>query len=438
MGRGVVRGRRTAGLVWGEGMDRMGNREQNSNEKRAWLAPALFVLVLLVSFVQMNVLPDGEVPAFLSDATAGSLEGSAGLFNSLGLDGGAAGNLAAVVWQILREGALAAVAVVAVAVAVPGALHWSLRGKRDGEGRRALGQACADRRLGGEADCVARHGRQVCADDAKPGNLSRDDADAQLDGPVRSAAAGGQPDRHRRAKRAPGLRLGPGFVVAMLAAGLLGGAFSASAAMNGGEFSAYAAISGGESFNYMQTLLRGFGFAAAALVLVVLGGPNVWFIVLLLAVLALLTGLFEEAFVRVLGTETVVGGLRARGVEKRRAVLLAAVVTSAIFALLHVGVPAEGSGVAGWLQMAGRFLQTGLFGFCMAGLYEQSKSLWPCALLHAGFNLLYLNIFPLLPDVAPVYGSGASSVSVLLIITTICLVPLAVKAYRVLTAPADE
>ena len=361
MSRGVVCGRRTAGVVWGEGMDRMGNREQNSNEKRAWLAPALFVLVLLASFVLMNVLPDGEVPAFLSDATAGLLGGSAGLLDGAGLDGGALGDLVAVVWQILREGALAAVAVVAVAVAVPSALYWGLRGKR-----------------------------------------------------------------------APGLRLGPGFVVAMLAVGLLGGAFSASAAMNGGEFSACAAISGGESFNYMQTLLRGFGFAAAALIQVALGGPNVWFIVLLLAVLALLTGLFEEAFIRVLGTETVVGGLWARGVEKRRAVLLAAVVTSAIFALLHVGVPAEGSGVAGWLQMAGRFLQTGLFGFCMAGLYEQSKSLWPCALLHAGFNLLYLNIFPFVPGMAPAYGSGAPSVSVLLIITTICLIPLAVKAYRVM------
>ena len=430
MGRGDIRGRRTAGLVWGEGMDRMGNREQNSNEKRAWLAPALFVLVLFASFVLMNVLPDGEVPAFLSAATAGSLEGSAGLFNSLGFDGGAAGDLAAVVWQILREGALAAVAVAAVAVAVPNALHWGLCAKRGGEGRRALGQACADGRLGGEADCVAQHGRQVCADDAKPGSLSRDDADAQLDGLVRSAAAEDQPDRHRCAKRAPGLRLGPGFVVAMLAAGLLGGAFSASAAMNGGELFGLAGC--------VQALLRGFGFVTAALILAVLGGPNVWFVVLLLAVLALLTGLFEEAFMRVLGTETVVGGLRARGVEKRRAVLLAAVVTSAIFALLHVGVPAEGSGIAGWLQMAGRFLQTGLFGFCMAGLYEQSKSLWPCALLHAGFNLLYLNIFPLLPDVAPVCGSGASSVSVLLIITTICLAPLAVKAYRVLTVPADE
>ena len=430
MGRGVIRGRRTAGLVWGEGMDRMGNREQNSNEKRAWLAPALFVLVLLASFVLMNVLPDGEVPAFLSAAMAGSLEGSAGLLDGAGFGGGAAGDLAAVVWQILREGALAAVAVAAVAVAVPGALHWSLRGKRGGEGRRALGQACADRWLGGEADCVAQHGRQVCADDAKPGSLSRDDADEQLDGSARNAEAGDQPDRHHRAKRAPGLRLGPGFVVAVLAVGLLGGAFSASAAMNGGELFGLA--------GYVQALLRGFGSVAAALILVVLGGPNVWFIVLLLAVLALLTGLFEEAFVRVLGTETVVGGLRARGVEKRRAVLLAAVVTSAIFALLHVGIPAEGSGVAGWFQMAGRFLQTGLFGFCMAGLYEQSKSLWPCALLHAGFNLLYLNIFPLLPDVTPVYGSGASSVSVLLIITTICLVPLTVKAYRVLTAPADE
>ena len=361
MSRGVVRGRRTAGLVWGEGMDRMGNREQNSNEKRAWLAPALFVLVLLASFVLMNVLPDGEVPAFLSDATAGLLGGSAGLLDGAGFGGGASGDLVAVVWQILREGALAAVAVAAVAVAVPNALHGGLRGKR-----------------------------------------------------------------------APGLRLGPGFIVAMLAVGLLGGAFSASAAMNGDAFSACAAISGGESFNCMQTLLRGFGFAAAALIQVVLGGPNVWSVVLLLVVLALLTGLFEEAFIRVLGTETVVGGLRARGVEKRRAVLLAAVVTSAIFALLHVGVPAEGSGVAGWLQMAGRFLQTGLFGFFMAGLYEQSKSLWPCALLHAGFNLLYLNIFPFVPGMAPAYGSGAPSVSVLLIITTICLVPSAVKAYRVM------
>ena len=340
-------------------MERMANREQNSNEKRARLAPALFVVVLLVSFALMNVLPDGEVPPFLSAAMASSLGDSTGLLNGIGFDGGASADLAAVVWQILREGALAAVALVAVAVAVPSALHWSLRGKR-----------------------------------------------------------------------APGLRLGPGFVVAMLVVGLLGGAFSTSAAVNGGALFGVAGC--------VQTLLQGFGFVVAAAIAVILGGPQVWTIVLLLAVVALLTGLFEEAFMRVLGTETVVGGLRARGMEKRRAVLLAAVVTSAIFALLHVGALAEGSGVAGWLQMAGRFLQTGLFGFCMAGLYEQSKSLWPCALLHAGFNLLYLNIFPFVPDMAPAYGSGALSVSMLLAITTICLVPLAVKAYRVMTAPADE
>jgi membrane protease YdiL (CAAX protease family) len=390
-------------------MERMANREQNSNEKRARLAPALFVVVLLVSFVLMNVLPDGEAPAFLSAAMAGSLGDSAGLFDGVGFDGGASADLAAVVWQILREGALAAVALVAVAVAVPSALHWSLRGKRGDKGRRACGQAGAD---------------------VRPGRLSQDDTDARLGGPVRSAAAGDRPDCPQRARRAPGLRLGPGFVAAMLAVGLLGGAFSVSVAVNGGALFSVAGC--------VQTLLRGFGFVAAAVIAVILGGPNVWSVVLLLAVLALLTGLFEEAFMRVLGTETVVDGLRTRGVEKRREVLLAAVVTSAIFALLHVGAPAEGSGVAGWLQMAGRFLQTGLFGFCMAGLYEQSKSLWPCALLHAGFNLLYLNVFPFVPDMTPVYGSGALSVSVLLAMTTICLAPLAVRAHRVMAASADE
>ena len=404
----------------------MGNREQNSNEKRARLAPALFVVVLLVSFVLMNVLPDGEVPAFLSAATAGSLGDSAGLFDGVGFDGGASGDLAAVVWQILREGALAAVAVAAVAVAIPSALHWSLRGKHGSERRGDQGQADAAESLGGKADAVVRQGRQAGAADAQPGGLSQGDiamAD-QLEDPVRNAAARKKPTHRQRGRQTPGLRLGAGFVAAMLAVGLLGGAFSVSAAMNGGELFGVTGC--------VQTLLWGFGFAAVALIQVVLGGPNVWSIVLLLAALALLTGLFEEAFIRVLGTETVVGGLRARGVEKRRAVLLAAVVTSAIFALLHVGAPAEGSGIAGWLQMAGRFLQTGLFGFCMAGLYGQSKSLWPCALLHAGFNLLYLNIFPFVPDMAPAYGSGASSVSVLLAITTVCLVPLAVKAYRVM------
>ena len=139
----------------------------------------------------------------------------------------------------------------------------------------------------------------------------------------------------------------------------------------------------------------------------------------LLLGICLLTGLYEEAFMRVLGIEAF-----ERALDAKRAILASA----ALFALLHVGVPDISAGYLVLIQSALKFVQALLFGTILGVLYAQTRRLWPCALIHAGFDVLYLAPNVLLTGTMPgTYASGAASDTVLLAVTVFMLAGIVIK-----------
>lgn len=140
---------------------------------------------------------------------------------------------------------------------------------------------------------------------------------------------------------------------------------------------------------------------------------------LLLLSICLLTGVYEEAFIRVLGIETFEWALDAK-----RAVIASAL----LFALLHVGVPDISAGYLVLIQSALKFVQALLFGMILGVMYAQTRRLWPCALIHAGFDVLYLAPKVLLTGTMPeTYASGAASDTVLLAVTVLMLAGVVLK-----------
>lgn len=174
---------------------------------------------------------------------------------------------------------------------------------------------------------------------------------------------------------------------------------------------------------------------------------------LFLLSVCLFTGLYEEAFMRVLGIEAFEGAMgeggaasghvvdghignsadAGRGSVKpsialdtaaKRAILAAA----ALFALLHVGVPDVSAGQLVLTQTALKFTQALLFGVILGVLYAQTRRLWPCALIHAGFDVLYLGPNVLLAGTMPeTYASGAASDTILLAVTVLMLACVVLK-----------
>lgn len=202
---------------------------------------------------------------------------------------------------------------------------------------------------------------------------------------------------------------------------------------------------------------------------------------LLLLGICLLTGLYEESFMRVLGIEAferafgqggaasgrtigerdarpaaskhVAGGHSAHPVASgyaaggcvgvsgeighgavkspiafdpaaKRAILVSAL----LFALLHVGVPDISAGYLVLMQSALKFVQALLFCLILGVLYVQTRRLWPCALIHAGFDVLYLAPNVLLTGTMPgTYASGAVSDTVMLAVTVLMLAGIVIK-----------
>ena len=135
--------------------------------------------------------------------------------------------------------------------------------------------------------------------------------------------------------------------------------------------------------------------------------------------ICLLTGLYEEAFMRVLGMEAF-----ERASDTKRAILASA----ALFALLHVGVPDISAGQPVLFQTALKFVQALLFGVILGMLYAQTRRLWPCALVHAGFDVLYLGPNVLLTGTMPeTYASGAVGDTVLLAVSVLMFSGIVLK-----------
>lgn len=140
---------------------------------------------------------------------------------------------------------------------------------------------------------------------------------------------------------------------------------------------------------------------------------------LLLLGICLLTGLYEEAFMRVLGIEAF-----ERALDTKRAIL----VSAALFALLHVGAPDVSAGQLVLLQTALKFGQALLFGVILGALYARTRRLWPCAFIHAGFDILYMAPNVLLTGTMPkTYASGAVGDTVLLAVSVLMLSGIVLK-----------
>ena len=200
---------------------------------------------------------------------------------------------------------------------------------------------------------------------------------------------------------------------------------------------------------YFANSGNGAGFVSAVLPSAVDLMENL----LLLLGICLLTGVYEEAFMRVLGIEAFEGAMgeggaasghvvdghignsadAGRGSVKPSIALDAAakraiLASAALFALLHVGVPDVSAGQLVLTQTALKFTQALLFGVILGVLYAQTRRLWPCALIHAGFDVLYLAPNVLLTGTMPgTYASGAVSDTVLLAVTVLMLAGIVIK-----------
>lgn len=169
---------------------------------------------------------------------------------------------------------------------------------------------------------------------------------------------------------------------------------------------------------YFANSGNGAGFVSAVLPSAVDLMENL----LLLLGICLLTGLYEESFMRVLGIEAF-----ERALDTKRAILASA----ALFALLHVGAPDVSAGQLVLLQTALKFGQALLFGVVLGALYVRTRRLWPCAFIHAGFDVLYMTPNVLLTGTMPeTYASGAVGDTVLLAATTVLLAIAAIALMK--------
>ena len=205
---------------------------------------------------------------------------------------------------------------------------------------------------------------------------------------------------------------------------------------------------------YFSNSCNGTGLVSAALS----SAADLMENLLLLLGICLLTGVYEEAFMRVLGIEAFEGAMGEGGAAPRRAACeqtagksvdvssdvehgvarpsialdtaakRAILASAALFALLHVGVPDISAGQLVLMQAALKLLQALLFGVILGVLYAQTRRLWPCALIHVGFDVLYLGPYVLLTGTMPAtYASGTVGDTVLLAVTVLMLVGIVIK-----------
>lgn len=163
------------------------------------------------------------------------------------------------------------------------------------------------------------------------------------------------------------------------------------------------------------------GFAPAA-------DPNaaVHLVVPVLA-LCITTGIFEEGFFRVL----LMNALVEHGPFTKRPWLAAAVLSSILFAFLHVPlVVFSGENAPALMQALLKLAQTGTFGMIMAGLYAENRNLWPCALIHGVFNAFYVGPVYLGLAVPTTYVPGSFDDLAVLALTLVLLIPPAVIVWR--------
>lgn len=159
------------------------------------------------------------------------------------------------------------------------------------------------------------------------------------------------------------------------------------------------------------------------------------------------TGFYEEAAFRVILQGLFERGFAGNGVASRRCVLFAALLSSILFAVMHVvtPVPAGADPLHVGMQGAFKFLQGLLFGLVMTALLKRTGSLAMVTAIHMCYNLLFFLPWLAAAGSFPTtYLTGVSIDTIGLAITSMCLVPAAVFSVRFLACggqvqrPSDE
>ncbi len=125
-----------------------------------------------------------------------------------------------------------------------------------------------------------------------------------------------------------------------------------------------------------KVLVQGSGFSATPAALAM-------FVVMLVA-----TGVFEEVLFRGLLFEGFARSFVSAG-TRGNAVLTAAIATSVLFGILHVSSDLGSLfRVTAYVEAAAKIAECALFGMIMCAISLRVRSIWPCAALHAMFDIL--------------------------------------------------
>lgn len=147
----------------------------------------------------------------------------------------------------------------------------------------------------------------------------------------------------------------------------------------------------------------------------------------------LMTGIFEEGVFRV----SAISAFEMAFGDKPHASLRAAIVSALLFGLMHVssGDAESAQDLVSILQFVLKPVQAAMFGFCLAVVYQTARNLWAIAGFHALFDLLYLGPAMLLTGTLQnTYVTGLVGDLVVLVVTTILLIPATRSSYRWLSA----
>lgn len=182
-------------------------------------------------------------------------------------------------------------------------------------------------------------------------------------------------------------------------------------------------------------------FFVSVLALVQAGKKDVYqlegwpYLLVLLVVMCMGTSVFEEALFRGVLYQALADHLS--GI--RHHILIAAVISSCIFGVLHVGAVSGGSNSIKSAQIALRFVQASSFGFCMATLYEEYGSIWMSSLVHFLYNLLTMApLVVFLRDIPGSYCTGQLDDLVFLAVSFLLIVPPLIGSVRILRRKNDR
>lgn len=147
------------------------------------------------------------------------------------------------------------------------------------------------------------------------------------------------------------------------------------------------------------------------------------------------TAFYEESIFRVIAQGLFERGFAGNGVRRKRCMLYAALLTSALFAAMHTvcPVPPDADQVQVTMQAVFKCVQGFLFGIVMVGLLKRTGSLALVVAMHACYNLLFFLPWLLMTGSFPVsYLTGDPIDSAGLVGTSVWLVPVALAAMRFL------